>query len=113
LYRDAPGGVRLTTISVTRVPVGTRVEARCGRCGKSQVRTARKETVSLTAFAGRFVRAGDKIEIFVTRSKTTSGRYRHGAIGNYYRFFARSGGVSPRLDRCLKPDSKTPLKRCA
>ena len=61
-YRDVPGGVRLIAISLTRVPVGARVEARCGRCGKSQVRTARGGTVRMSAFAGRLVGAGDKLE---------------------------------------------------
>lgn len=111
-YRDAPGGIRLTTLSLTRLPVGARVEARCGRCGPRQVRIARGTAVTMSQFAGRYLRAGTRLEIFVTRPRTRSGRYRFGAIGNYYRFTIRERGLSPRVDRCLKPGTTTPLRRC-
>lgn len=111
-YRDAAGGVRLTSLTLGRLPVGARVEARCGGCGPKQVRIARGATVSMTKFAGRFLRAGTRLEVFVSRSRTTSGLYKFGAIGNYFRYTVRSRGLSARTDRCLKPGSTTPLKRC-
>ncbi len=112
LYRDAPGGIRLTLLTVSGLPSGATVKVRCSRCGASQTRRASRTSVSMSKFRGRVLRAGDRIEIFVTRSKTASGRFRHGAIGNYYRYSVRSGALGARLDRCLKPGKTTPLKRC-
>jgi hypothetical protein len=108
----AAGGVRLASLSVSKVPVGAKVQARCGRCGSSQTRVASKSTVDMTKFAGRFLRAGTKLEILVTRKRSGTGRYRFGAIGNYYRYDVRSGGLSARIERCLKPGKTTPLKDC-
>jgi hypothetical protein len=66
----------------------------------------------MTKFAGRLLRAGTKLEIFVTRKRSGTGRYRFGAIGNYYRYNVGAGSLSARIDRCLKPGSRTPLKDC-
>ena len=112
LYRGAPGGIRLTALTVSSLPAGASVKARCTRCGPSQVRRASGSSVSMSKFVGRVLRAGERLELFVTRSKTGSGRFKHGAIGNYYRYTVRGGGLAPRLDRCLKPGKTTPLKRC-
>lgn len=112
-YRDAPGGPRLTRVLVSGVPLGARVEARCKRCGVSQTRIAKSSLVTLPKLTGHVVRAGAKLEIFVTRARTASGRFKYGAIGNYFAYTARRVGFSPRVNRCLKPGSKVPLKRCA
>jgi hypothetical protein len=111
-YRDAPGGPRLTRVVVSGVPVGARVEARCRRCGISQSRIATRSVVTLPKLTGRVVRAGAKLEILVTRARTASGRFKYGAIGNYFAYTARARGFSPRVTRCLKPGSKTPRTRC-
>jgi hypothetical protein len=111
-YRDAPGGPRLTRVLVSGVPLGARVEARCKRCGVSQTRIAKSSLVTLPKLTGHVVRAGAKLEIFVTRSRTASGRFKYGAIGNYFAYAARRVGFAPRVNRCLKPGSKVPLKRC-
>lgn len=108
----APGGVRVATLAVGSLPRGARVEARCRRCGRSQVRVARGSSVSLTRFAGTTLPNGARLELLVTRPRTASGRYRYGAIGNYFRYDVRAGALGSRVDRCLKPGSKVPRRRC-
>jgi hypothetical protein len=111
-YVTASGGARMQRLSVLRVPVGARVEARCRRCGLRQVRVAKGPVVTLSKFAGPVLPNGAVLEILVTRARTSSGRYRYGAIGNYYRYTIRGERLSARVDRCLKPGSTTPRKRC-
>jgi hypothetical protein len=112
-WAGAAGGVRLERLSVLSVPTGARVEARCRRCGLRQVRVAHGRVVGLSQFAGRLLPNGAALELLVTRAHTPGGRYRYGAVGNYYRYTVRGGRLSPRIDRCLKPGSTTPRKRCS
>jgi hypothetical protein len=58
------------------------------------------------------VTAGSRLEIFVTRARTRSGRYRFGAVGNYFSYEFKAAGIRRRLERCLRPGSRTPRRRC-
>jgi hypothetical protein len=111
-YRDAPGGIRLTAVSVSGLPFGARVEARCTRCGKAQVRVAKRPIIAMTQFVGRVVPTGARLEFFVTHARTTTGRFRYGAIGDHFRYPIRASGLGARVDRCLNPGSMTPRTRC-
>jgi hypothetical protein len=111
-YRDAPGGLRINEVTVSSLVAGSRVQARCRRCGRSQVRVARGRSVGFSRLAGQFVPNGAIIEILVTHASTKAGRYRYGAIGNYYRWTVSAGRIGKRVDRCLKPGKTTPSTRC-
>jgi hypothetical protein len=110
----ASGGVRLRTLVVAHVPGGSRVEARCGRCGVRQVVQvgARARTVPLTKLLGRTLPAGSALEIWVTHPRVPGGEFRNGAIGSYFRFAVRSNGLGDRVDRCLLPGSLRPRRTC-
>jgi hypothetical protein len=112
-WTTAAGGARLERLSVLSVPVGARVEARCRRCGLRQVRVAHGPVVSLPQFVGRLLPDGAALELLVTRAHTSAGRYRFGAVGNYFRYTVRNGRLSARTDRCLQPGSTTPRRRCS
>jgi hypothetical protein len=110
-----PGGVRIVGVDVSSLPKGAKVEARCKRCKgskRSQTAVARTSQLTLRKLTGLLVPTGAKLEILVTRSKTKSGRYRHGAIGNYFSYTAGASGLGKRVDRCLKVGKRTPSKQC-
>jgi hypothetical protein len=110
-YDNVPGGVRITRLFAERVDKGARVEARCGRCGRSVSRTAtRAGILSLTGFLGRVVRAGDRLQVFITQPATRSGRYRFGAIGKVTTWPVRSGGLGALTQRCLRPGTHKSMK---
>jgi hypothetical protein len=80
---------------------GAMVEVRCRRrCSGSQARTA--GVVSFPLLRGRALSAGARIEIFVTKK---------GSIGAYTRYDVVRGNFK-RTDRCLRPGSHTPRKKC-
>lgn len=111
-YDRLSSGIRIRRFAVDRVPKGARVEARCRRCDVAQVLHAKRAgRVKLTRFAGRVVPSGARIELLVTKARSGSGRYRYGAIGNYYAWPVRGPRTGSRLTRCLPPASKTP-ERC-
>jgi hypothetical protein len=90
--------VRSLKVAATR---GARVNVRCRRgCSFNQAHTAK--TVRFAALAGKALPAGSVLEIFVTKARS---------IGAYVRYDIVSGNFK-RTDRCLKPGSKKPLKRC-
>jgi len=110
-YDTAAGGIRVRTLAIDDIPRGARVEARCRRCGGRVVARARRAGVlQLRGFAGRVVRAGDRIEVRVTQAATGRGRYRFGAIGRYYRWPVTATGIGDRVSRCLNPGSRRPRK---
>jgi hypothetical protein len=90
--------VKKLSVSATK---GAKVEVRCGRgCSGHQARTA--GVVSFPLLRGRALPAGARIEIFVTKAH---------AIGSYVRYDIVRGNFK-RVDRCLRPGSHTPRKKC-
>jgi hypothetical protein len=74
----------------------------------------RAGTIALKRFVGRTLPAGARIELRVThaRDNKPGSTYRFGAIGSYTRWDIRAGRRPKRTDRCLRPGSSTPRKRC-
>ncbi|MGZ8634626.1 MAG: hypothetical protein ACXWZZ_12355 [Solirubrobacteraceae bacterium] len=96
----APFGVTVRRLSVSATK-GSKVEIRCRRgCSGQQARTA--GVVSFSLLRGRALPAGARIEIFVTKA---------GWIGSYTRYDIVRGNFK-RTDRCLKPGSHKPRKKC-
>jgi hypothetical protein len=90
--------VRKLSVSATK---GAKVEVRCRRgCSGHQARTA--GVVSFPLLRGRALPAGAVIEVFVTKAQS---------IGSYVRYEIVRGNFK-RVDRCLKPGSHTPRKKC-
>jgi hypothetical protein len=110
----AGGGIRLRALTVTHVAGGSRVEARCRRCGLRQVVQAGAGggTVRLAKLVGRTLPAGSTLEIWVTHAPVPGGEFRNGAIGSYFRFAVRRNGLGDRVDRCLLPGSMRPRRTC-
>jgi hypothetical protein len=115
-YRWSPAGsgIRLDSLTVKGAPSGGRIEARCRKCRLKQVVTVEPgaSTVRLSKFVGPTLPLGVALEIRVTKPAAKSGRYRHGAIGNYFRYTTIRRGLSERLDRCLLPGSDEPKRKC-
>jgi hypothetical protein len=95
--------VRSLTVNARK---GSHASLRCRKgCSVRQGRNARAhaaKTVSFSKLRGRFLPAGASIEIRVTKS---------GYFGDYIRFDIKPGNFK-RIDRCLKPGSRTPRKHC-
>lgn len=112
-WRGTGSGVRLSRFVVDNVPRGARIEARCRRCGVSQVVIARRNgAVRLKRFLGRSLPNGATIEVFETHKPTGSGRFEFGAIGGYARYRVRANDVGPATKRCLEPGSRKPRIKC-
>jgi hypothetical protein len=110
-YDRVAGGIRVTRLAVDGMPRGARAEVRCRRCGSKVSRRARRAgSLSLSRFAGRVVRAGDRIEVRVSLGPTGKGRYRFGAIGRYFRWPVTAGGLGRRVSKCTNPGSRRPIK---
>lgn len=112
-YTVSGTSLRITSLSIDDVPKGARAEVRCRRCGGGKVtrRARRTGTLRMPGFVGRLVPAGDRIEVRVTLGKTGNGRYRHGAIGKFYRWPVEPGKLGRRQTRCIRPGSRT-LSQC-
>jgi hypothetical protein len=110
------GRTRIVRLAVGSVRRGDKVQARCrGGCSLSQTRTVKRAgTIALKRFVGRTLPAGARIELRVThaRDNKPGSTYRFGAIGAYTRWDMRAGRRPKRTDRCLRPGSSTPRKRC-
>ena len=93
-------GIIVKSLSVSATK-GSKVEVRCRRrCSGHQARTA--GVVSFPLLRGRAVPAGAAIEIFVTKAHS---------IGRYVRYDVVRGNFK-RVDRCLRPGSRKPQKKC-
>ena len=112
-YTVSGTSLRITSLSIDDVPKGGRAEVRCRRCGGGKVtrRASRTGTLRMPGFVGRLVPAGDRIEVRVTLGKTGNGRYRHGAIGKFYRWPVEPGKLGRRQTRCIQPGSRK-LSKC-
>ena len=118
-YKNAGSGVRLTSLVVTSVPGGARVEARCRQCGVREVELAgrRANSVTLRRFAGVTMPAGAHLEVWITKSAVTgkagqSSIYRFGAIGRYANYTVKNSALGSRVLRCLLPGSLKPRRSC-
>jgi hypothetical protein len=58
-------------------------------------------TLHVRRFARRTLRPGAVVQVFVTQ---------RGAIGKYTRFRIRAGKPPSRVDRCLPPGGKRPVR---
>ena len=104
-------GSRGTTVRelVVRAPAGARIRVRCRGRGcpfRSYVRPAGARAraarmVRIHRFRQALLRPGAVIEILVTK---------RGAVGKYTRFEIRDGRPPRRIDRCLRPGSKRPVR---
>jgi len=111
LYAASGTALRITSLAIDSVPKGARAEVRCGRCGRKVTRRAtRSGTLGMPGFVGRLVRAGDRIEVRITKGPSGRGRFRYGAIGKYYRWPIERGKLGRKVTRCLEPGSKKPTK---
>lgn len=114
-YTSNPGAARINTLQVAQVPAGAHVLARCRPCHAStavNVRPNRSSAV-LGGLQGRTLRAGDKLEIWVTKSRSGTGIYKYGAFGSYISYTVGSNGtLGKRTLRCLMPGSLTPRTTC-
>ena len=97
-------GTRIKEI-VIRVPEGSRVEIRCRGIGCPAARRSGgarlARTMHVRRFARRVLRPGAVLQIWVTKPAE---------IGKYTRFRIRKGKLPSRVDRCLRPGSKRPVR---
>jgi hypothetical protein len=97
-------GARITSFTV-RTARGARVRVHCRGKGEGclsprSARTARTRRFRLRSLERSF-RAGVVIELRLTKRST---------IGRYMRVRIRAGRVPARLDRCLKPGKRKPVR---
>ena len=97
-----PDGSRIRILSV-RVPRGASVRIRCRGKGCPVATIARTSATRLVRFRQfeRKLRAGVRLELFVRKA---------GRIGKYTRFLIRAGKPPARMDRCLMPGKRRPVR---
>jgi hypothetical protein len=108
LYQSLGSALRITNLEIDDVPKRARAEVRCGRTVKR--RATRKGTLRVGGCVGRTVGSGGSIVVRVTLGPTGKGRYRHGAVGKYYRWPVRAGRLGKRQTKCLQPGKRKPTK---
>jgi hypothetical protein len=82
---------------------GSRVEVACTRGCRTEVKRARTAAdLKFRRIRGRKLSAGSKIEIRVTQRR---------AIGAYIAYRITDGNFT-KIERCLRPGSKRPRRRC-
>jgi hypothetical protein len=101
---------------LVKAPVGARVRIRCRGRGcpfhrLSRIARAAEASVSVKALAARIIRIrrfgrhtlrpGTVVQIWVTK---------RGEIGKYTRFLIRKGKPPSRVDRCVMPGAKRPVR---
>jgi hypothetical protein len=95
-------GVRVAAFSVSQAR-GAKLTLRCRpSCGRESHRAGRKP-VSFHSITRRTLRRGTVIELSATKRN---------AIGAFFRWRVRSGGIGSRTNLCLVPGSSKPRKRC-
>ena len=102
VLRAAPiaGGIKVLGLSVTTAK-GSRVEVSCSRGCKTEVRRARSE-VKFQKIRNNNLPAGSTIVIRVTKRR---------AIGAYIAYRIKDGNFE-KYERCLRPGSRKPRRRC-
>ena len=99
-------GTRIKVI-IVRVPTGSRVSIRCrgGGCPRPAAKRTGgawiARTLHVRRFAHRMLRPGAVLQIRVTKA---------GTIGKYTRLRIRRGRPPSRIDRCLMPGGKRPVR---
>jgi PKD repeat protein len=97
-----PRGALIQILSV-RAPRGASVRVRCSGKGCPAGSVARTSATRLVRFRRfeRRLRAGVRLELFVRQ---------RGRIGKYTRFTIRAGKPPARVDRCLMPGIRRPVR---
>jgi hypothetical protein len=100
--RAAPvaGGIRVLGLTV-KATSGSRIEVACTQGCKTEVKRARSE-VSFRKIKGNRLSAGSKIEIRVSKRR---------AIGAYIAYRIKDGNFE-KFERCMRPGSRKPRRRC-
>ncbi len=98
-------GTRIREI-VVKVPPGGKVRISCrgGGCPARAERTGGAglaRNLHIRRFAHRILRPGAVVRVWVTKP---------GAIGKYTRFRIRAGKPPSRIDRCLMPGDRHPVR---
>jgi hypothetical protein len=101
-YNGTTGGARFRYLKVRGAPKGAKIDIRCSRGCRHQRLTVRTGITQVKSFRGRFMAAGSRIEIRVTK---------RGYIGTYRSFTVAAGDVS-YTERCLNPGSTVPRRSC-
>jgi hypothetical protein len=104
------GGVRVDRLVVDRGDKGARVRVSCGGCGRPVRARVRSGALRLGDFEGRTVRAGDRIEVRITRPRARSGRFRFGAIGKVIRWPVTSDSIGQSKVTCTRPGSRRAIR---
>jgi len=100
--RPRSDGILVESLRVT-APRGARVALRCRRgCAARQVRRSKSGAVTFDALRGALLPAGATFDIIVTKPL---------AVGSVFRYLVTHGNFK-RTDRCLKPGSLHPRRRC-
>jgi PKD domain len=104
-------GQQGTTIRelIVKVPAGAKVRIRCRGHGcpfksfakRAEVHARASRILRIRRFGHHLLRPGTVIEISVTR---------RGEVGKYTRFLIRKGRPPKRVDRCLVPRKKRPVR---
>lgn len=98
--RPIAGGIKVLGLTV-KAPRRSRVAVSCSRGCSREVKRARSK-VKFRRIRGSRLRARSLIEIRVTR---------RGAIGAYVAYRIKDGNFK-KFERCLRPGSKKPRRRC-
>jgi hypothetical protein len=93
----------LIRILSVRAPRGSSVRVRCRGKGCPTATLARTSATRVVRFHRfeRRLRAGVRLELFVRKA---------GRIGKYTRFLIRAGKPPARIDRCLMPGKRRPVR---
>jgi hypothetical protein len=94
------GGIKVLALSVTTAK-GSRVEVSCSRGCKTEVKRAHSE-VKFQKIRNNNLAAGSRIVIRVTKRR---------AIGAYILYEIKNGNFE-KSERCLRPGSRKPRRRC-
>jgi hypothetical protein len=97
--RPTAAGIEVGSLKV-KAPRGFKVSVRCPGC-PPQAKRAR--TVSFKRLHGRGLRAGTNLVIRITKKHN---------IGAYFKYRIVRGNFKPKVERCLRPGSRKPRRRC-
>jgi hypothetical protein len=95
------GGIQVLGLTVD-ASRGSRVAVSCTRGCRTEVKRARRSDLKFRRIRGKKLSAGSRIEIRVTQRR---------AIGAYIAYRIKDGNFE-KIERCLRPGSKTPRRRC-
>jgi hypothetical protein len=101
--RPVPGGIEVVGLAVTPTRA-SRVEVSCSRGCRTEVKRAKRGNVRLRfkRVRGERLAAGSKLVIRATRRR---------AFGAYIAYRIRDGNFT-KIERCLRPGSSKPRRRC-